>query len=510
MKLNKHYAFLIYLLAVACATPPQSPAIEELMVFNYWDYEPSWSPNGERIVFCSTRASHPTLNIFSMQRDGTDIQQLTFTSEGYGNSFPAYSPDGKEIAFIGEREGQRDLFIMNSDGTEIRNLTDDAVRDGDYLCFSSDGRKIFTNRNVDGNRDIYTVEVASGAIERITKDPGSDRAPYLSPDGRHMAFETSRFAGNSDIAIMDLKTREITQLTESWADDGGCSFGPDAKEVFFYSNRDDSKYEVYAVSVETKNVRRVTDSHNWDLDARVAPDGSIAFQSSRIGRWGIVVIDGSTGKRLRLTNNTTTPFMSMVEQEDLTYALTAYEDSLLDSLRQQYYFEEELIALSYDLWYAGRREDAKEVIDFASQNDRWQQIGSVRASLYADMGLGAPLDQPAFFSMTEREGVSVASTYFDEMKKKYPNWQYLAEWELNMFAYYHHATGRYEDAVRLFQISLDLYPNSIMAHHDIANSYKQLGDLEAAVLYHQKAVAIDSADWYGKDSMKELALMAAE
>jgi TolB protein len=104
------------------------------------DNSPSWSPKGDRIVFTSNRDGD--FEIYTIKVDGTDLQRLT-RSPG-NDAHTAWSPDGEWIAFASERGGFKDeaplhpynpqpygdLYVMRSDGSDVRRLTDDQFEDG--------------------------------------------------------------------------------------------------------------------------------------------------------------------------------------------------------------------------------------------------------------------------------------------------------------------------------------------------------------------------------------------
>ncbi len=126
--------------------------------------------SGGRIAFTSIRDN--VSHVFVMNADGTDVRQLTRTYPstdpswlGVSSSSPSWSPDGKQIAFSSNRDGDSEIFVMNADGTEVRQLTNNDDRDvhpawspdGKHIAFVSDrdDSEIFV-MNADGT-DVYST-----------------------------------------------------------------------------------------------------------------------------------------------------------------------------------------------------------------------------------------------------------------------------------------------------------------------------------------------------------------
>ncbi|WP_422081997.1 DPP IV N-terminal domain-containing protein [Ulvibacterium sp.] len=485
-----------------------SSTIIRYTVPEYWDYQPTWSHDGEKIVFASTRNSHPTQNLFRINVDGSDAQQLTFNQKGWGNSFPSCSPDGTKIAFISDQgDGIRSLFIMSTDGSDIQMLSQEEDVLSTQVVFSPDSEHIYAEVQNENGSDIYSFHVGTGKKSRVTFFDWGVANPSLHPNGKQLAFNSGRY-GNPEIEVLNLETGMVERITESWSDDGAPVWSADGKHIYFYSNKDEPKYEIYSIEVTTKKWKRITDSPNWDLEARVSPNGRhLTFHSSRIGRNSIVVTDLEGNNRKTLTNLEVTPFIDLIEEDGLKSAIAAYPNDVLDSLATQYVFEEELLGLADELIKTNRNAEAKEVLDYIGKDVNTEHFPDMTAEYYQKLNLEAPLSQSQFFRLVLDKGVEKGRTVFNELREKYKDWIFLNDYEMLMFAYWYHFQGRYESSIDLLHMNLELYPRSHQTYHDLGQSYEANGELETAFEYYKKASELDTISWYGthsKSKMEEL------
>ncbi|MFQ5692795.1 MAG: TolB family protein, partial [Nitrospinota bacterium] len=133
---------------------------------------PAWSPDGKTLAFTSNRSGSP--QIYLIDVTGKNIRRLTF--EGRYNSSPAWSPKGDLIAFNGIQKGQFKLFVIRPDGTGLRRLVPAPGGQSDP-AWSPDGRFLAFTANGGGGKTIDLVNVASGYRRRL----GSGETPAWSP-----------------------------------------------------------------------------------------------------------------------------------------------------------------------------------------------------------------------------------------------------------------------------------------------------------------------------------------
>jgi tol-pal system beta propeller repeat protein TolB len=164
-------------------------------------YAPELSPNGEWIIFANNGKG-----LWLMRPDGKNPHPLTDRDD----IDPTWSPDGSMVAFASSRAGARQLFVMNADGTNIRQVTD--LNDmGGRSSFSPDGTKLAFYRGPFGDHNIYIINVDGSDLVQLT-DGGDNLGPSWSPDGNWIAFTSFR-DGNNEIYIIHPDGTGLTRLT---------------------------------------------------------------------------------------------------------------------------------------------------------------------------------------------------------------------------------------------------------------------------------------------------------
>jgi len=145
-----------------------------------------WSPDGQKIVFTSNRDGSTLgwdgYDLYVMNADGSNVQRLT-REPGFDAS-PAWSPDGEHIAFRSDRKSTDGIWLIASDGTGPRRLSNHGARP----AWSPDGKKIAFQGDADGDIEIYVMDADGTNIQRLTHRPGPDGHPDWSPDGSEIVF----------------------------------------------------------------------------------------------------------------------------------------------------------------------------------------------------------------------------------------------------------------------------------------------------------------------------------
>lgn len=184
------------------------------------DQDPVWSPDGAKIAFASNRDGE--LSIYVMDADGSNVTRVTTTPVAFS---PTWSPDGTKLAFEGVRPFQSannaDIWIVNPDGTGLTNVTQTDDSWEEYPAWSPDGSRIAFDANDGADTEIFVMNADGSNRLQLTDNfdpfrPPGDYLPAWSPDGSKIAFVSER-----DIAIDPFTSAIAPELYTMNADGSG-------------------------------------------------------------------------------------------------------------------------------------------------------------------------------------------------------------------------------------------------------------------------------------------------
>jgi len=243
-----------------------------------------------------------------------EYTQLTDTAAA-GEGDGAWSPDGRKIAFVSERDGNSEIYVMNADGSAQTRLTFDDGEDR-FPTWSPDGKKIvFTSPRIGGpgTYDIHVLEVAkpnnadNQYPPKALTQAGSSNAPMLingspdwSPDGDRIAFTSTR-DGDYELYLMDTDGGNVTRITDNEHTDYLPQWSPDGKKIVFTVEKEESQ-SVWVVGSDGNDLRRLTDDESNNGTASWSPDGKhITFASDRDGSTKLYMMDADGSNVRRMT-----------------------------------------------------------------------------------------------------------------------------------------------------------------------------------------------------------------
>lgn len=285
------------------------PAVADIA----WD----WSPDGTRLTFVVYEGDSDR-DIYVMNADGTGRMNLTGALDQQGPSNenePAWSPDGTKIAFVAEWKTISDIYIVNAEGSGLRK-----VYDGRGLATSPtwapDGTRIAFSAETEqgGDLAIYTVGMDGTGLKQLTASGSFAEFPAWSPDDDQIAYISDQGGTKSVFVTNTAGTSQPAGVATVPLDSPDCCLGPplwspDGTKLAFAALHD-GNWDIYVAAADGSEVTHVTRQPGDETWPVWSPDGSkLAFAGSDIpadqgenaGTFDIYVVDPGGGGERRLT-----------------------------------------------------------------------------------------------------------------------------------------------------------------------------------------------------------------
>lgn len=219
---------------------------------------PTWSPNGKLIAFCALRDGKHHIYF----RDLNGRVERCLTKDIAGAEHPAWSPEGGSIAFTvwTEDRKQSHIFVMDADGRDKRQLTHGLGYHDWSPCWTADGAIVFESTR-DGNRELYRINTDGNGLARITKHPGTDHAPACSPSGKKVAFMAGREFGNAEICVANLDGSGLVNVSKNPARDSEPTWSPDGNWIAFTRSKGGpAPMDIWIAKADGSGQRNITRS----------------------------------------------------------------------------------------------------------------------------------------------------------------------------------------------------------------------------------------------------------
>lgn len=304
------YVFAVTTVFIIFAVSLHKPlmARAEKQVEAFWGPPPVQAaprtPEGNTgILFASRRTGN--MDIFWIQPDGSDIRQLT--RHPGEDIWPVWSPDGHWILFQSDRSGNRDIWIMAADGSQQRNLTRNPAMD-ESPAWTATGNQIVFSSDRTGEFEIFVMNRDGSNPKQITRpDPGMEILPAVSPVDDLVAYTGNKpLVPGWHIYKISLNGGDPIQISSEF----GCraKWSPDGEFLSYVSNGVNGKTDIFTFRKNGRRRQRIVGTPEFDYDPCFSPDGrSLCFargNDASKGGWDlwIVNIDG-TGLRALTSDN---------------------------------------------------------------------------------------------------------------------------------------------------------------------------------------------------------------
>lgn len=244
---------------------------------DHWN--PSISRDGGQVVY---HRATPGLKIPNVELwgtpPGTAIKMLRLAG-----AFPAFSPDGKRLALVGDLAR---LDMMNTDGSGRKTLYQGRERGLFSTGWGEGGRIAFAVGEVfegpAARVDLMMVGPDGGNLHKLTRDAGNNGFPAFSPDGQRLVFRSGR-EGYKNLYIMDSSGADIKQLTRGRWTDTMCHWSPTGEWIVFASDRD-GDFDIWLIRPDGSGLRKLIGGGGRNNHPHFSPDGRwIVFTSERAG-----------------------------------------------------------------------------------------------------------------------------------------------------------------------------------------------------------------------------------
>lgn len=210
---------------------------------------PAWSPDGKKLAFHSWKTGGIS-NIWLMDADGRNATQLTTE----GGAYPNWFPDGERLAFFW-LQGKRWLWTIDLKTGEEKPLNEFGEH-GEYMRLSPDGRQVAFNSTRGGTMNTAVIAVDGGEARQLTADKEFMGFACWSPDGKLLALQVGR-GDDTHVAVMPSGGGDITQLTSDKGQSWIYSFSPDGDRIAFAGFRN-GYWNLWWVSRSTRQQKQLT------------------------------------------------------------------------------------------------------------------------------------------------------------------------------------------------------------------------------------------------------------
>lgn len=219
--------------------------------FPRFDYSPRWSPDGRRIVFQKSWEGvtyEGGEDLYLIDADGRGLREFASNSPAPDGS-PDWSPDGSQLVVARGNWEYSNLYVVDVDGSDLRQVTDNRVEDS-QAAWSPDGSSIVFVAGSDPDSDIALLDLDSGEVELLTETEKAEASPAWSPDGTEIAF--SRYLNTREgwqMFVMDVESGAVRRVTTGPGEATQPVFSPDGRWIAYAARSSGDDRHSYIVKI---------------------------------------------------------------------------------------------------------------------------------------------------------------------------------------------------------------------------------------------------------------------
>ena len=246
------------------------------------DSHPSWSPDGKKIAFVSDR-NNKADHIYVMDSEGQNLMRLTNEAV---SRWPAWSPDGKKIVYVRSKGGYQ-IWVMDADGGNKTQITHAGLNV--YPAWSPDGARIAFRSLKNGAAGLFVMEKNGSNPKRLAPDRNITSNPAWSPDGQRIAYDESLGFWPSSIYVVESDGGgQPESLTDNLPTKWGPTWSPDGDMIAYVQEVPNNRTTIHLMTAEGKYLKQLSAAHvGDDTPDWYAPSGwSVSPAANFIATWG--------------------------------------------------------------------------------------------------------------------------------------------------------------------------------------------------------------------------------
>lgn len=461
-----------------------------------------WSPDNKRITYTDWTTTKEigkdrewNWDIYVMESDGSKVVNLT--------SHPAvdidshWSPNGEQLCFSSNRDGDFDIYTMDSKGSGFTNITNTPI-DEFYPRWSPDGKKIAFLSPQNEKMDTYILDIKSGSSFNLTNHPANDSDPSWSPSNDKLVFTSDR-DGNQEIYEIAVDGTGLKRLTYTTADESAAAYSHDERYIAFNSDRDGlgpkrygyvQNYVMKSDGTESKRISLVPTGGNAQLNWS-RNDDRLLFSSWRGGDRGIYTINRDGSNEQRISPTTTCNFMQITLEQRAATSIALYEKARSKTPNALFFTGGILERLAFELMDKNRIDEAIQILELYQAEDPESELPqNALLVAYKLKGLDAPPYPKEIVNMILRnfnEGMVSLRTLMD----RYPKWYLVSVNELLELSRFLSEEGQLGNTLILLELTLEKYPENTKVMGALSDTHQKLGNWPKTLYYLEKILKIE-------------------